>query len=96
MINKLIYVHEGIEKDAPKSKRHHLVNAHYFCGAYEGKANSELWDEVYTYIDNNYDISSIKRIYLGADGGAWIKAGGKSFVLQQLRTVTFLQEQRLP
>ncbi len=77
MINKLIYVHEGIEKDAPKSKRHHLVNAHYFCGAYEGKANSELWDEVYIYIDNNYDISSIKRIYLGADGGAWIKAGGK-------------------
>ena len=77
MINKLIYVHEGIEKDAPKSTRHHLVNAHYFCGAYEGKANSDLWDEVYTYIDNNYDISSIKRIYLGADGGAWIKAGGK-------------------
>ena len=77
MINKLVYVHEGIEKDAPKSTRHHLVNAHFFCGSYEGKANSELWDEVYTYIDNNYDISSIKRIYLGADGGAWIKAGGK-------------------
>ncbi len=56
MINKLIYVHEGVEKDAPKSKRHHLVNAH--------------WDEVYAYIDNNYDIDSIKKIYLGADGGA--------------------------
>ena len=77
MIDKLVYVHEGIEKDAPKSTRHHLVNPHYFGGAYEGKANDDLWDEVYNYIDNNYDISSIKKIYLGADGGAWIKAGGK-------------------
>ena len=77
MIDKLIYVHEGVEKDAPKSTRHHLVNAHYFSGTYEGNANNELWDEVYNYIDNNYDISSIKKIYLGADGGAWIKAGGR-------------------
>ena len=30
-ITKLIYVYEGIEPDAPKSKRNHLVNPHYFC-----------------------------------------------------------------
>ena len=95
MINKLIYVHEGVEKDAPKSKRHHLVNAHYFCGTYEGKANNELWDEVYAYIDNNYDIDSIKKIYLGADGGAWIKAGGKrisgiTYVLDEFHLKKYL------
>ena len=95
MINKLIYVHEGIEKDAPKSKRHHLINAHYFCGAYDGKANNELWDEVYAYIDNNYDIDSIKKIYLGADGGAWIKAGGKrisgiTYVLDEFHLKKYL------
>lgn len=29
-VAKLIYVYEGIEKDAPESKRHHLVNPYYF------------------------------------------------------------------
>lgn len=29
LITKLIYVHEGIEKEAPESKRHKLVNPHY-------------------------------------------------------------------
>ena len=77
MINKLVYVHEGITKEAPKSKRHKLINPHYFAGAYEGKANSELWDEVYEYIESTYDIDSVRRIYLSADGGAWIKSGRK-------------------
>lgn len=76
-ITKLVYVHEGIEKEAPKSKRHHLVNPHYFSGTYEGQKNAELWDEVYSYIENNYDVEGIKKIYLSADGGSWIKAGAK-------------------
>lgn len=75
MINKLVYVHEGIIRETPNSNRHKLVNPHYFAGAYEGKANSELWDEVYEYIENNYDIDSIRRIYISADGGSWIKSG---------------------
>lgn len=80
MITKLAYVHEGIEKDAPKSTRHHLINPHYFSGAYEGESNTVLWDEVYSYIENNYDLDSIKKIYLGADGAAWIKAASKRIV----------------
>jgi hypothetical protein len=80
MITKLAYVHEGIEKDAPKSIRHHLINPHYFSGAYEGEDNTVLWDEVYSYIENNYDLDSIKKIYLGADGAAWIKAASKRIV----------------
>lgn len=35
LISKMVYVHEGIEPDAPKSKRHHLKNSRYFvdvCG----------------------------------------------------------------
>lgn len=77
VIAKLIYVYEGIEKDAPESKRHHLVNPHYFCGMYEGSNNEKLWDQVYEYIDAYYEIDKIKKIYLNADGGAWIKAGKK-------------------
>ena len=75
MMNKLVYVHEGVEQETPHSKRYKLIRPHYFAGAYEGKANSELWDEVYEYIENNYEIDSIRRIYISADGGSWIKSG---------------------
>ena len=67
-----------IEKDAPQSTRHHLVNPHYFSGLYEGKqGNNELWDEVWNYLDRMYDLSKVKKVYLSADGGAWIMAGRK-------------------
>ena len=72
---KLVYVYEGIEPEAPGSKRYKLVNAHYFSGVYEGKDNENLWEEVYEYIENTYDLDSVKKIYLNADGGSWIKAG---------------------
>ncbi len=36
-MTKLVYIYEGVEKDAPQSKRYHLVNPYYFCGTYEGK-----------------------------------------------------------
>ena len=48
-IVKLVYVHEGIERVAPKSKRHRMINIHYFAGTYEEEKNKELWDEVYAY-----------------------------------------------
>lgn len=74
-VTKLIYVYEGIAPDAPKSRRHHLVNPHYFC---RGNGDNEsLWDEVYAYIDATYEVSKIKQIYLNADGGNWIKSGIK-------------------
>lgn len=74
-ITKLIYVHEGIESVAPKSERHRLINPHYFSRTADGCTNEELWDEVGKYIEENYDLSKIKRIYLNSDGGGWIKAG---------------------
>ena len=74
-MTKLIYVYEGIEPEAPKSKRNRLIRPHYFCRG-EGD-NGELWDEVYAYIEAHYDIDKIKQIYLNSDGGAWIKAGYK-------------------
>ena len=75
VLGKIVYVYEGIEQDGPKNKRHHLVNPHYFCGVYDGNDNAKLWDTVYNYIDDNYDISKITKIYLNADGGGWISAG---------------------
>jgi hypothetical protein len=41
------------------------------------KGNCELWDEVWNYLDRTYDLSKVKKVYLSADGGSWIKAGKK-------------------
>ncbi len=71
-IAKLIYVHEGIEKE---SERHKLKNPYYFCRVCEGEENKKLWDEVYDYIENTYELSKVKKIYLSADGGRWIQSG---------------------
>ena len=76
-ISKLVYVYEGVEPEAPRSKRHHLINPHYFSGTYEGKKNKDLWDKIYTYLENTYDLSRVKKIYLSGDGGEWIKSGGR-------------------
>ena len=77
LLAKLIYVYEGIEKEAPKSKRHRLVNPHYFCSVDTGKGNEEFWDEVYEYLDRRYDLKKVKKIYLNSDGGGWIRSGMK-------------------
>ena len=71
---KIVYVHEGLEKDSPGGKRRHLVNPHYFGGLYSGEENKKLWEEVFQYIDSHYDLDSIKKIYLSADGGTWIQS----------------------
>lgn len=92
-ITKLIYVYEGVEREAPKSKRHRLINPHYFC---RGECdNNALWDEVYAYIEANYDVENIKQIYLNSDGGGWIKAGykrlhGIEYVLDEFHMSKYL------
>lgn len=76
-IAKLVYVYEGIEREAPQSKRHKLVNPYYFSRVCDGEANQKFWDEIFEYVDAHYDLSKVKKIYLNADGGAWITAGKK-------------------
>lgn len=74
-IVKLIYVHEGIEPEAPKSKRYKLINPYYFSRVAAGEENAALWKEVNDYIESHYDTENIKKIYINSDGGNWIKAG---------------------
>ena len=75
LITKLIYVYEGTEREAPKSHRYRLVNPYYFSDVNTGEENWRFWDEVYEYLDNHYDFSKVKKIYVNSDGGAWIMAG---------------------
>ena len=77
LISKLVYVHEGIERESPKSKRHRLINPYYFCRVCSGKENEQFWDEIYEYISNHYDLSRVKKIYINGGGGVWIKSGMK-------------------
>lgn len=95
LITKLVYVHEGVEPEAPKSKRYKLINPYYFCRVCDGKENEQFWDEIYEYIENHYDLAKVKRIYLNADGGGWIGAGrgrirGLSYVLDGFHLQKYL------
>ncbi len=76
-ISKLVYVYEGVEPESPKSKRNKLINPYYFGRVCEGKENEELWDEIWEYLDNTYELGKVKKIYLNSDGGSWIEAGKK-------------------
>lgn len=76
-IAKLVYIYEGIENESPISKRRCLVNPHYFSDVNKGDENIRFWDEIYRYLDHNYELSKVKKIYLNSDGGSWINAGRK-------------------
>ena len=62
IIDKLVYCFEGKELETPISKRKRLMNPHYFAGVYKGtNENGKLWEEVYEYIDQTYEIDKIKK-----------------------------------
>ena len=93
-ISKLIYVYEGIEPEAPESKRNRLIGTHYFCRG-DDQDNKDLWKEVFEYIEAFYDTSKIKRIYLNSDGGGWIKTGYRGlsdvmFVLDEFHLAKYI------
>lgn len=75
IIPKIIYVYEGINYE---NKKHELINPVYFGGLYDGTdKNQKLWNEVWDYISENYEVDEIKKIYINGDGAPWIKAGAK-------------------
>ena len=80
----IVYVYEGI--DVESDGRPKLINPTYFGGMYEGsKGVKRLWDEVYEYIENAYDIKALKQIYITGDGAGWIKSGAKYISQAQFR-----------
>ena len=68
---RLVIVYEGIER---QEKRVILKNKKHFGGIYKGKID-DLWEEVLTYIENNYDTEYLEKVYLSGDGASWIKTG---------------------
>ena len=74
---RMIIVYEGICKNG---KRVSLINKQHIGGYYDGKVE-ELWTEVLTYIEDNYDTEYLERIYLQGDGGQWI-VSGKEYLIK--------------
>ncbi|MEW6448998.1 MAG: ISLre2 family transposase [Bacillota bacterium] len=68
---RLVYIHEGkkqVGKDRFKLKR-----PYYLGGLYSD--TDELWFKVLSYIEEQYELSSLERIYLCGDGDKWIRKG---------------------
>ncbi len=78
-LQKLVYVYEDIIPEAPKSKRHKLVNPFYFSQDY-GESNQEFWDRIGRFLKEHYNLEAVKKIYLNADGGGWIQSGKRRIV----------------
>lgn len=71
----LVTVTEGIEKES--KGRNRTINAMHFVD--ENFDTKALWKSVEGYIGASYDIESIEKIYIHADGGKWITNGLESF-----------------
>lgn len=66
---RLVVVYDSITK---KGKRVELKNKKHFGGKYTKKID-DLWEEVMTYIENNYDTDYLEKVYISGDGANWIK-----------------------
>ena len=71
----LVTVTEGIEEES--KGRNRTINAMHFVD--ENFDTKALWKSVEGYIGASYDIESIEKIYIHADGGKWITNGLASF-----------------
>jgi len=92
---KLVYVHEGYEKYPGKSTRKKLKNCHYFSGIYQD--SQRLWEEVYSYLDDSYNLKSVEKIYFSGDGAKWIKEGMRYlpktiFVLDRFHVIKYVKK----
>lgn len=67
---RLVTVHEGIEGSA---KRKRLVRAKRFGGVYTAKTLGQLYEAVWTYLDETYDLEQKPTILVSGDGASWIR-----------------------
>lgn len=70
---RLVYVHEGFQKKKSEKERSRLKMTRRFAGRY--KDSDELWADVAYFLEEQYDTSKCKQIYLSGDGAHWIKKG---------------------
>ena len=69
---RLVYVHEG--SVSVGKGRHKLLGKKYFTFP-PGTKTEEIWNTVWHYLDDTYDLERTEHIFILGDGAAWIKAG---------------------
>ena len=70
----LVTVTEGVKR---KTGRHNTINpVHFVDSAFSSKA---IWEDVEGFVNLQYDMESVEKIYIHGDGAAWIKSGTNSF-----------------
>ena len=68
---RIIVVYDDIMSSG---KRIELKNKRHLGGLYKSKID-DLWEEVATYLEENYDLEYAKRVFISGDGASWIKTG---------------------
>lgn len=68
---RLVVIYDNI---VSLGKRIELKNKKHYGGIYTNKID-DLWEEVMTYIENNYDTEYLEKVYISGDGANWIKTG---------------------
>lgn len=81
---RLVTVHEG--REGPVWRRR-LVNPKHFGGLYH-RRHEALWESVWHYLDETYDLEHVAAILISGDGARWIRSGceyipGSVFVLDR-------------
>jgi GNAT superfamily N-acetyltransferase len=79
VLEKLVYVHEGVEKENPKGVRNRLTNAHYFAGGYPGEENKELAVQTVEtgfldFLKNEFFSQNEAAYWIFEENGVWHSA----------------------
>ena len=99
IISKIIVVYEDVINESgelSKNPRYRLVGKKTFSGVHKGETeNYRFWEKVRDYIEKNYDMDVLERVYITGDGGAWIKAGteiieNSRFVLDKFHMMKYI------
>ena len=71
---RLVYVHEG--SVSVGKKRQKLLGKKYFTFM-PGTKTEEIWNTVWHYLDDTYNLEKTEHIFISGDGASWIKAGAE-------------------
>ncbi len=71
---KLVYVHEGAERIG--KNRNKLIGRKYFTFP-PGTKSEEIWNTIWRYLDDTYELEKAEHIFILGDGAGWIKSGAE-------------------
>lgn len=71
---RLVYVHEG--HVSVGKNRNQLLGKRYFTFP-PGTKSEVLWNTIWQYLDDTYDLEKTEHIFISGDGARWIKSGAE-------------------